>query len=122
MSCQMQLTDFDAVSFDCYGTLIDWEAGIGAVLGPWASAHGVTATSEELLERYAQIEARWEAEQPAALYPDILDAAMRSLGASLGVDVSAAESERLAEHGSPHRAGIVGSSWAVVPRARVVAL
>ena len=98
MSCQMQLTDFDAVSFDCYGTLIDWEAGIGAVLGPWASAHGVTATSEELLERYAQIEARWEAEQPAALYPDILDAAMRSLGASLGVDVSAAESERLAEH------------------------
>jgi 2-haloalkanoic acid dehalogenase type II len=76
--------------------LIDWEAGIGAVLGPWASAHGVTATSEELLERYAQIEARWEAEQPAALYPDILDAAMRSLGASLGVDVSAAESERLA--------------------------
>ena len=41
MSSLMQLTDFDALSFDCYGTLIDWEAGITAVLGPWASAHGV---------------------------------------------------------------------------------
>ena len=33
----MHLTDFDALSFDCYGTLIDWEAGIAAVLRPWAS-------------------------------------------------------------------------------------
>ena len=27
----MQLTDFEALSFDCYGTLIDWEAGLSAV-------------------------------------------------------------------------------------------
>ncbi len=96
MSSLMQLTDFDALSFDCYGTLIDWEAGITAVLGPWASAHGVAASSEELLEQYAQIEARAEAEHPTALYPDILDAAMRSLGSSLGIDVSSADAERLA--------------------------
>ena len=32
----MQLTDFEALSFDCYGTLIDWEAGLLAVLVPWA--------------------------------------------------------------------------------------
>ena len=37
----MRLTDFDALSFDCYGTLIDWEAGIAAVLRPWASARGL---------------------------------------------------------------------------------
>jgi hypothetical protein len=29
---QVRLADFDALSFDCYGTLIDWEAGISAVL------------------------------------------------------------------------------------------
>jgi len=34
----MELTDFEALSFDCYGTLIDWEAGLLAVLGPWADA------------------------------------------------------------------------------------
>ena len=32
----MNLADYQALSFDCYGTLIDWEAGIAAVLAPWA--------------------------------------------------------------------------------------
>ena len=45
----MLLTDFDALSFDCYGTLIDWEAGIAATLAPWALRHGVTATPDELM-------------------------------------------------------------------------
>ena len=35
----MRLGDYDALSFDCYGTLIDWETGIAAVLRRWADAH-----------------------------------------------------------------------------------
>ena len=35
----MNFTDYDVLSFDCYGTLIDWEAGITAALGPWARRH-----------------------------------------------------------------------------------
>jgi 2-haloacid dehalogenase len=92
----VKLTDFEALSFDCYGTLIDWEAGIAAVLSPWADAHGVQLRSEELLERYAVAEARQEELTPGGLYPDILGAAMRSLGATLGVDVSAEDAARLA--------------------------
>ena len=92
----MRLTDIDALSFDCYGTLIDWEAGIAAVLSPWARAHHLHLSVEELLERYAVVEARQEELTPRALYPDILDAAMRSLGTALGIDVTAEESERLA--------------------------
>jgi 2-haloalkanoic acid dehalogenase type II len=92
----MKLTDFEALSFDCYGTLIDWEAGIGAVLARWASEQGLSVSAEELLEEYARAEARQEAETPEALYPEILRAAMRSLGASQGVDVTAAQAERLA--------------------------
>jgi 2-haloacid dehalogenase len=38
----MKLTDFDALSFDCYGTLIDWETGLSAVLVPWARERGLT--------------------------------------------------------------------------------
>ena len=45
----MELTDFEALSFDCYGTLIDWEAGLLAVLGPWARTRGLDLTGEELL-------------------------------------------------------------------------
>jgi 2-haloacid dehalogenase len=92
----MHLTDFEALSFDCYGTLIDWEAGIGAVLAPWAREQGLSLGTEELLEKYARAEAREEEQTPEALYPEILRAAMRSLGTSLGVDVTAEQSERLA--------------------------
>jgi 2-haloacid dehalogenase len=35
----VRLTDFEALSFDCYGTLIDWEAGLSASRGsPLASS------------------------------------------------------------------------------------
>ena len=83
----MKLTDFEALSFDCYGTLIDWEAGIAAVLRPWAQSHGVTMTEEELLTEYSTFEAEAEAAHPTELYPQILARSMRALGAHLGVPV-----------------------------------
>jgi 2-haloacid dehalogenase len=90
------LTDFDALSFDCYGTLIDWEAGISTALAPWAVRQGVTLTSEELLERYARAEAAEEERTPGSLYPDILRATMRSLAGSLEVTIDESDTERLA--------------------------
>ena len=36
MTSDLDLTSYKALSFDCYGTLIDWEAGLGATLVPWA--------------------------------------------------------------------------------------
>jgi 2-haloacid dehalogenase len=80
--------DFDALSFDCYGTLIDWEAGIVAALRPWAKATGVPMSDEELLLAYSNHEATVELERPTALYPKILAGSMRALGAALGVPVS----------------------------------
>src|SRR5262249_37771370 len=85
------LADFRALSFDCYGTLIDWEAGISAVLRPWADAHGVAATDEELLTHFATHEAEAEASYLHELYPQILARSMRALGAALNVPVSDAD-------------------------------
>jgi 2-haloacid dehalogenase len=92
----VKLTDFDALSFDCYGTLIDWEAGIAVVLRTWAHAHGLSMTDEQLLTAYATHEARAEAEHPTNLYPRILARAMRGFGTQLGVPVSDEEAESLA--------------------------
>ena len=47
-------------TFDCYGTLIDWEAGIAAVLGPWARDQGLALTDEALLTAYSAHEASAE--------------------------------------------------------------
>jgi 2-haloacid dehalogenase len=92
----MELTDFEALSFDCYGTLIDWEAGLLAVLRPWARARGLELTDEELLTAYAQVEGAAEAEHPAEAYPEILARGMRLLGGNLGAEVTADDAARLA--------------------------
>ena len=62
MTADLDLTTFKALSFDCYGTLIDWEAGIVAVLAPWAQAQHFDLTDEELLLAYADNEAAVERE------------------------------------------------------------
>jgi 2-haloacid dehalogenase len=87
---------FDALSFDCYGTLIDWETGIAAVLRPWAGTHGLDMSDEELLTAYSTHEASAEDSHPTERYPQILARSMRALGATLGVPVSGAEAESLA--------------------------
>ena len=51
MTSDLDLTEYKAVSFDCYGTLIDWETGIAAVLGPWARGQGLELSDEDLLTR-----------------------------------------------------------------------
>ena len=46
MTTVLDLTNYRALSFDCYGTLIDWEAGIAAVLAPRARAEGLGVCQE----------------------------------------------------------------------------
>jgi 2-haloacid dehalogenase len=93
----LDLTTFKALSFDCYGTLIDWEAGIAAVLAPWARALGLDLTDQELLLAYADKEAAVERETPTARYPDVLASAFRRAGESLGGPVNDEWARRLGD-------------------------
>jgi putative hydrolase of the HAD superfamily len=88
MTTDLDLTTFKALSFDCYGTLIDWEAGLGAVLAPWAREQGLELTDAELLLAYGDSEAAVQKETPATLYPDVLANAFRRAGEGLGRPVS----------------------------------
>jgi 2-haloalkanoic acid dehalogenase type II len=92
----VKLTDFEALSFDCYGTLIDWETGIAAVLRPWADTHDLEVTDEQLLAAFGAHEARVEAEHPSDLYPQILARSMRALGADFAIPVDDREADALA--------------------------
>ena len=85
----MKLAEFDALSFDCYGTLIDWEAGLLAVLSPWAASRGVELGDEELLNAYARQETGAEAEYPQEPYPAILARSIRGLAGDLGTEATA---------------------------------
>ncbi|SEN97216.1 HAD-IA family hydrolase [Cryobacterium luteum] len=91
----MNLTDFDGLSFDVYGTLIDWEAGIAAVLGPWARRFDASWTDEQVLVAYSVHEAAVEAEKPGLLYPLVLAEAFRCTGVALGFVVGDEEATAL---------------------------
>ncbi|HEX8094287.1 HAD-IA family hydrolase [Jatrophihabitans sp.] len=95
MTSDFDLARFKALSFDCYGTLIDWESGIAAVLAPWAREQGLDVSEEELLRGYAEHEAAVERETPTARYPDVLAAAFRRAGNGLGRRVSDEWAQRL---------------------------
>ena len=92
----MRINDFEALSFDCYGTLIDWEAGIGTVLRDWADRRGLDLTTEDLLVAYADQEADAERDHPTDPYPSILSRAMRGLGKALDTEVSDDDAHALA--------------------------
>jgi 2-haloacid dehalogenase len=97
MTTDLDLTEYKALSFDCYGTLIDWETGIAAVMAPWARAQGLDVSEEELLLAYADSEAAVESERPSALYPEVLATAFRRTGEKLGAPVSEAWARRLGD-------------------------
>ncbi|WP_229070079.1 HAD-IA family hydrolase [Actinoplanes sp. DH11] len=93
----MDLTRFTALSFDCYGTLIDWETGIAAILAPWAREQGLEIGAEELLRAYGDHEAAVERQTPAPLYPQVLAEAFRRTGAQLGRPVPDPWARRLGD-------------------------
>ncbi len=76
---------FEALTFDCYGTLIDWEAGIAAALRQVLGAAGMESSDDELLGAFADVEAPAEA-GPYRRYRDILALAARGVATRYGVE------------------------------------
>jgi len=81
---------FDALTFDCYGTLIDWETGLLDAFLAVLPAHGVTIDDDALLEQYAGFEAAAEA-GPYMRYRDVLATGLLGVVADAGVAVSDVE-------------------------------
>ena len=70
---------FDVLMFDCYGTLIDWEAGILTALEPVRDRYGVELGDEAVLAAFGRAEATCEEARPDAPYPSILADVFRVL-------------------------------------------
>ncbi len=93
----MRLSDFRVLTFDCYGTLIDWESGILAALRPLQAAvqgTGRTLAREAVLEAFARHEAAQEAATPAMIYADLLAVVHRRLADEWNVTVDDAAHAR----------------------------
>ncbi len=91
----MDFNTFTTLTFDCYGTLIDWESGILAALQPVLARHGVTLDDTAILERYARYELEAQSE-PYRRYLDIMRAVMLRFAQEFSFECTAAEAETLA--------------------------
>lgn len=85
--------DKQVLTFDCYGTLIDWETGITAGLQPILYRHGVKLDDESVLESYARFESAAES-GPYMNYRQVLAASLRGFGDRYGFAPTDDELER----------------------------
>jgi 2-haloacid dehalogenase len=92
----LDLTRFKVLTFDCYGTMIDWETGIFSALRPILAAHNAEIADSALLELYSELELT--AEQGEFLrYRDVLQSVVRGVGERLGFVPTEAEVRSLPE-------------------------
>ncbi|GAO15381.1 uncharacterized protein UV8b_07055 [Ustilaginoidea virens] len=86
-----KLSDYKALSFDCYGTLIDWETGVIAALEPLLSANNASFPREKLLAVYAECESSQQARTPDLPYDKLLATIHARIAAKLGLEAPSAQ-------------------------------
>jgi 2-haloacid dehalogenase len=89
----MRLTDFKALTFDCYGTLIDWEAGMMQALSGLVGKSRRKLTRDLILETHARHESAQQRQTPAKRYCDLLSVVYKRLAEEWGVAVNIDECE-----------------------------
>ena len=92
----LRFDQFSAVTFDCYGTLIDWERGVLDALRPVMIAHDVAASDDLLLDLFERYDLEVK-EGGYIEYREVLRRIVGEIGGQLGFAPSEAETAVLAE-------------------------
>jgi len=87
---------FEAMTFDCYGTLIDWEHGIISVLAPLCERCGVVARDNDILTAYARAEAHLERGYYRA-YREVLREALKQVALHFEIPATEIDPDALAD-------------------------
>src|SRR5271166_4322657 len=85
---------FEVLTFDCYGTLIDWESGILSALHRILGAHDKQVDDATVLELYGDFEQRAES-GPFRSYREVLESVVRQFGTKLAFDPTEQEVQSL---------------------------
>jgi 2-haloacid dehalogenase len=93
----LDFSTFRVMSFDCYGTLIDWESGILGALRPLLAQHNVRHSDGYILDLYGRLERQIQGERPFANYRMVLRKVVQALADKLGFDATLSEKDALSE-------------------------
>jgi 2-haloacid dehalogenase len=91
---EFSFSRFRVITFDCYGTLIDWETGILNAIRPVLSAHNAKLSDPDILRLYGELEAEAESSEYHP-YREILRNVVRGFGSRLGFHTADAEQQSL---------------------------
>ncbi len=92
----LNFDNFEVLTFDCYGTLIDWESGIWEALRLILANHRINITSDKALELYGELES--EAERGEYYeYKAVLRIVLEGFGSRLGFAPTQIELQRFSE-------------------------
>jgi 2-haloacid dehalogenase len=89
----MKLSDFKALTFDVYGTLLDWETGMVTGLKPLTDRVSRHLTRDDILEAHAYYESTTQRYTPAKKYHELLPVVYRRIAEEWGVEVTWEECE-----------------------------
>jgi 2-haloacid dehalogenase len=92
----LDFSRFEWLSFDCYGTLIDWETGLLGYLRPLLESKGHALSEAKILNLYSEFEPRAQS-GPYRCYREVLAQVVRDFARELRFSVSAADANGLAE-------------------------
>jgi 2-haloalkanoic acid dehalogenase type II len=84
----MKLSDYKALTFDCYGTLIDWESGMFEALKPLTARIGRPLSRDRILEAHARHESSQQRTTPAMAYRQLLAVVYKRLAEEWGQPVA----------------------------------
>ena len=84
----MKLSQFSTLTFDCYGTLIDWETGLYNALQPLFEIAGGTFEKSDAMTAFRKAEGPAQEKDPNMLYRDLLAAVHREIASQMGIDAS----------------------------------
>ncbi|HEY0912133.1 MAG TPA: HAD-IA family hydrolase [Bradyrhizobium sp.] len=88
---------FKACTFDCYGTLIDWDTGIAELVRPWLDEMHSQVPPDLVVSTFALMQARHQQARPALLYPDVLRRSWRDIEEQFGWDENPARATAFAQ-------------------------
>ena len=91
----LDFSRFDYFTFDCYGTLINWEQGLLGALQPILQSHAVVLSDDAVLAIYGEIEPKLQ--HPYQRYRDVLEQVVHEFGRKTGFEATRAEMKSLPE-------------------------
>ena len=99
----ISLKDFDALTFDVYGTILNWEPEIAQFLADWSAAAGSEIDQDELLSAYDRVRQPLQKHRPTWLYPEVLSRTLQQLGNEFSLPTPSDKLEEFAGIAATHK-------------------